>query len=124
MKKLINRSVLAVLFGVLLVAGSSSAKDVSLTDKVRHELNMLPYYGVFDAIAYEVNGDAVNDVRSRPPGRFTLTGRRRAGSPAPRRARGAARLYAAPRGEMLSSCEQAGSPPPVHSSPRTRSESH
>jgi len=59
MKKLINRSVLAVLFGVLLVAGSSSAKDVSLTDKVRHELNMLPYYGVFDAIAYEVNGDAV-----------------------------------------------------------------
>jgi hyperosmotically inducible protein len=59
MTRLIKRSVLAVAFGALLVAGSSSAKDVSLTDKVRHELNMLPYYGVFDAIAYEVNGDAV-----------------------------------------------------------------
>jgi len=35
------------------------AKDVSLDDKVRHELNMLPYYGVFDAIAYEVNGNEV-----------------------------------------------------------------
>ena len=59
MTKLINRSVLAALFGALLVAGSSSAKDFSLTDKVRHELNMLPYYGVFDAITYEVKGDAV-----------------------------------------------------------------
>jgi hyperosmotically inducible protein len=59
MTKLINRSVLAAVFGALLVAGSSSAKDVPLTDKVRHELNMLPYYGVFDAITYEVKGDVV-----------------------------------------------------------------
>ena len=54
-----NRGVLAAVFGALLVAGNSSAKDVSLTDKVRHELNMLPYYGVFDAITYQVNGNAV-----------------------------------------------------------------
>jgi hyperosmotically inducible periplasmic protein len=59
MTNLINRSVLAAVCGVLLVAGSSSAKDVPLADKVRHELNMLPYYGVFDAITYEVNGNAV-----------------------------------------------------------------
>ena len=48
-----------MVFGALLVAGSSSAKDVSLADKVRHELNMLPYYSVFDAITYQVTGDAV-----------------------------------------------------------------
>lgn len=59
MTKLMNRSVLAMVFGTLLVGVNLSAKDVSLTDKVRHELNMLPYYGVFDAITYEVNGDVV-----------------------------------------------------------------
>jgi hyperosmotically inducible protein len=59
MTKLINRSVLAVILGVLLAAGNVPAKDVSLADRVRHELNMLPYYGVFDAIGYEVNGNAV-----------------------------------------------------------------
>jgi hyperosmotically inducible periplasmic protein len=58
MTQFINRSVLAVVLGVL-AAGSVPAKDVSLADRVRHELNMLPYYGVFDAISYEVNGDAV-----------------------------------------------------------------
>ena len=45
--------------GVLVAAGNVPAKDVPLADRVRHELNMLPYYGVFDAITYEVNGDAV-----------------------------------------------------------------
>ena len=59
MTKLANRSILAVVLGALLGAGSLMAKDVSLTDKVRHELNMLPYYGVFDAIGYEVNGNMV-----------------------------------------------------------------
>jgi hyperosmotically inducible protein len=59
MRKLTNTTVLAAVFGALLGAGSLPAKDVSLTDKVRHELNMLPYYGVFDAITYEVNGNVV-----------------------------------------------------------------
>ncbi len=59
MRKLMNRSVLGVVFGALLVVRGLPAKDVSLDDKVRHELNMLPYYGVFDAIAYEVNGNEV-----------------------------------------------------------------
>jgi len=31
----------------------------SLEDKVRHELNMLPYYGVFDNISFHVDGDKV-----------------------------------------------------------------
>lgn len=59
MAKLVNRSVLALVFGALLGAGSLSATDVSLTEKVGHELNMLPYYGVFDAISYEVDGNTV-----------------------------------------------------------------
>ena len=59
MTRLINRGVLAAVIGVLIAAGTSMAKDVSLTDRVRHELNMLPYYGVFDAITYEVNGNEV-----------------------------------------------------------------
>ena len=31
----------------------------SLEDQVRHELNMLPYYGVFDDISFRVDGDKV-----------------------------------------------------------------
>lgn len=31
----------------------------SLEDNVRHELNMLPYYGVFDDISFRVDGDKV-----------------------------------------------------------------
>ena len=30
-----------------------------LEEKVRHELNMLPYYGVFDDISFRVDGDKV-----------------------------------------------------------------
>jgi hyperosmotically inducible periplasmic protein len=31
----------------------------SLEEKVRHEINMLPYYGVFDDISFRVDGDKV-----------------------------------------------------------------
>jgi hyperosmotically inducible periplasmic protein len=31
----------------------------TLEEKVRHELNMLPYYGVFDDISFRVDGDKV-----------------------------------------------------------------
>lgn len=33
--------------------------EVRITKEVRHELVMLPYYGVFDNLAYKVNGDKV-----------------------------------------------------------------
>jgi hyperosmotically inducible protein len=61
MTKLINRSILAAALGALLAIGNLAAagKDTSLAGQVRHELNMLPYYGVFDAINYEVNGHTV-----------------------------------------------------------------
>src|ERR1051325_11908204 len=31
----------------------------TMEEKVRHELNMLPYYGVFDNISFRVDGDKV-----------------------------------------------------------------
>ncbi|HTS62915.1 MAG TPA: BON domain-containing protein [Candidatus Acidoferrales bacterium] len=38
--------------------GSQAAQD-RLVKEVRHELVMLPYYGVFDNLAYKVDGSAV-----------------------------------------------------------------
>jgi len=38
---------------------SSSRAEESLKKEVRHELVMLPYYGVFDNLAYRVNGSTV-----------------------------------------------------------------
>ena len=37
----------------------SRAQDGSLEQKVRHQLNMLPYYGVFDNLSFRVDGDKV-----------------------------------------------------------------
>ena len=56
-----------VLAGVLMVASSvditaqvaSSGAEAHLTKEVRHELVMLPYYGVFDNLAYKVDGTSV-----------------------------------------------------------------
>ena len=40
--------------------GQPSAKSQErITQEVRHELLMLPYFGVFDNIAYKVDGSAV-----------------------------------------------------------------
>ena len=39
--------------------GTSSAKPDYITREVRHELVMLPYYGVFDNLSYRVDGDTV-----------------------------------------------------------------
>ena len=41
-------------------SGQPSAKSQErITREVRHELLMLPYFGVFDYIAYKVDGDTV-----------------------------------------------------------------
>jgi hyperosmotically inducible protein len=46
--------------GVLLSADDKSrAGQSNLVKEVRHELVMLPYYGVFDNLAYRVDGDRV-----------------------------------------------------------------
>jgi BON domain-containing protein len=39
--------------------GTSPAKPDYITREVRHELVMLPYYGVFDNLSYRVDGDTV-----------------------------------------------------------------
>jgi hyperosmotically inducible periplasmic protein len=51
-----------LLTGVLLmtpafVGGSTGV--LPLNEKVRHELNMLPFFGVFDHLTYRVDGDKV-----------------------------------------------------------------
>jgi hyperosmotically inducible protein len=51
--------------GVLLAQESASsyatnqANQNRIAEKVRHELVMLPYYGVFDDLAYKVDGNTV-----------------------------------------------------------------
>ena len=48
-----------VLSTVPSVAFAQSASDPQLARKVRHELVTLPYYGVFDNLAYSINGSTV-----------------------------------------------------------------
>jgi len=42
-----------------MAAGTTSNKVVSISDQVHHELAMLPWYGVFDNLEYQVNGTEV-----------------------------------------------------------------
>lgn len=57
MTRLINRSVVIGLAVFVLFIAGAQAK--SLDEQVRHELAMLPYYGVFDAIGFRVDGNVV-----------------------------------------------------------------
>jgi hyperosmotically inducible protein len=54
---LASAALLAVPFAY--ASGPKVEKLGSLEEKVRHELNMLPYYGVFDDISFRVDGDKV-----------------------------------------------------------------
>jgi hyperosmotically inducible protein len=47
----------AALVALPALAGTGNQKDLS--QQVRHELVMLPYYSIFDNIGYRVDGDAV-----------------------------------------------------------------
>ena len=40
-------------------ANTPDQVDTQLSKSVRHELRMLPYYGVFDNLAYQINGSTV-----------------------------------------------------------------
>jgi hyperosmotically inducible protein len=60
----ISRLVISVFATLLLavmpaVANAQGATNPQLAKKVRHELVMLPYYGVFDNLAYSINGGTV-----------------------------------------------------------------
>ena len=56
---------LSILFLVVLLAAAGSAAPKSMPERgrlekeVRHELVMLPFYGVFDNFAFKVEGDKV-----------------------------------------------------------------
>jgi len=68
-----RESLLRYLFAIILVGSlcsvwsapgaiagnTNSPKVLSLSDQVHHELVMLPWYGVFDNIEYEVNGSEI-----------------------------------------------------------------
>lgn len=55
----------ALLIGIASVAvmadppSGPATNDAQLAKRVRHELLMLPYYGVFDNLAYNINGGTV-----------------------------------------------------------------
>jgi hyperosmotically inducible protein len=46
-------------FLALAVLGAAQPNQEKITKEVRHELVMLPYYGVFDNLAYRVDGAKV-----------------------------------------------------------------
>lgn len=50
---------LALLAVAPAVASAQDGSNLQLGKKVRHELVMLPYYGVFDNLAYSINGGTV-----------------------------------------------------------------
>ena len=61
-----KRMIRLVLAGALLTApalvraaSSTGNAPQSLDEKVRHELRMLPYYGVFDELSFQVDGSRV-----------------------------------------------------------------
>ena len=49
----------ALLSASFAYASGPAPAQKPLEERVRHELNMLPYYGVFDDISYRVDGDKV-----------------------------------------------------------------
>lgn len=52
-------ALLAVPAFVYASSGQSVLSSGSLEQKVSHEINMLPYYGVFDDLSFRVDGDKV-----------------------------------------------------------------
>ena len=69
MRKEFRTLVAAILFGAMLsatphaaaarAAGQKEPKAKNLVQEVRHQLVMLPYYSVFDNLAYKVDGDKI-----------------------------------------------------------------
>jgi hyperosmotically inducible protein len=61
-----SKSVFVIVIVLLLLTAAALAQDRDqarsqerITREVRHELLMLPYFGVFDSIAYKVDGSTV-----------------------------------------------------------------
>src|ERR1043166_9014110 len=63
-RKLVSQFTIGAVAMLLLavapaVISAQSVENPQLQKKVRHELVMLPYYGVFDNLAYSINGGTV-----------------------------------------------------------------
>jgi hyperosmotically inducible protein len=63
-RKLVSQFTISAVAMLLLavapaVASAQSVENPQLQKKVRHELVTLPYYGVFDNLAYSINGGTV-----------------------------------------------------------------
>ena len=58
MKSIFRKVTLALAVGALALTAASKPEG-NLADKVRHQLVMLPYYNVFDDLAYRVDGNTV-----------------------------------------------------------------
>src|ERR1041384_8399496 len=63
MKRRISQITISIFAMLLLAIAPAVARaqetNPQLAKKVRHELVMLPYYGVFDNLAYSINGGTV-----------------------------------------------------------------
>jgi hyperosmotically inducible protein len=58
MKSILRKVTLALAAGALALSAGSKPEG-NLADKVRHQLVMLPYYNIFDSLAYRVDGSNV-----------------------------------------------------------------
>ena len=58
MKSILRKATLALAVGALALTAASKPEG-NLADKVRHQLVMLPYYNIFDSLAYRVDGNTV-----------------------------------------------------------------
>jgi hyperosmotically inducible protein len=59
MKLQFNRTMSIALAAYALATLGATAQAKTLEEEVRHEIAMLPYYGVFDSIGYQVDGGTV-----------------------------------------------------------------
>jgi hyperosmotically inducible protein len=59
MKTMTTRLITAIAFVALTVSAVAAAPPRTMDDKIRKELVTLPYYGVFDNLAYKLDGDTV-----------------------------------------------------------------
>jgi hyperosmotically inducible periplasmic protein len=58
LRSLLSRTALLAV-PALIYGSTNPAVQDSLENRVRHQLNMLPYYGVFDNLSFRIDGDKV-----------------------------------------------------------------
>lgn len=59
MKSTLGKMAATLAVALTMIVGVASAAQRSLVEAVRHELVMLPYYSIFDNLAYKVDGNTV-----------------------------------------------------------------